>query len=168
MVIDCSEMASDWESLPKNQAGLYAFLENDTPVYIGRSRNLRERVRSHFSTRTELKDGRWTVRYHPCPLEESIENELDSIQHYQPKHNTALRVVRPGRQGTSRPKPKSGRALAPTNMARLVKALRWHEDLTIREVASVLGIESNAVFRIEKGKGINDANLKKFLCWVLQ
>jgi len=40
-----------------NQPGIYQFIgEQDTPIYIGKSLHLKDRVRSHFTTSANLKD----------------------------------------------------------------------------------------------------------------
>jgi len=43
---------SDLSASPK-MAGIYVFLEKGSPVYVGRSRNFRQRMKSHFTTKNE-------------------------------------------------------------------------------------------------------------------
>lgn len=89
------------ESLPE-ESGVYIFYdENDTPLYIGKSINIKERVLSHFSN-----DHVTSREMHICSQTHRIEHHITSgelgallleselIKKIQPLYNRQLRLVK--------------------------------------------------------------------------
>jgi transcriptional regulator with XRE-family HTH domain len=52
-------------------------------------------------------------------------------------------------------------------MATVIRAWRHHEELSVREAAVRIGIDRNALTRIESGEGVNGATLARVLNWLL-
>jgi excinuclease UvrABC nuclease subunit len=86
------ELKKKIENLPK-KAGVYIFKdENENILYIGKAKDLRKRVKSHFQKRQEwiwdfIKDVA-DIDYFECDKEsEAMLLEAELIKKYQPKYN---------------------------------------------------------------------------------
>jgi transcriptional regulator with XRE-family HTH domain len=51
-------------------------------------------------------------------------------------------------------------------MATVIRGWRHHEELSIREAATMIGIDRNALTRIESGEGISGVTLTRLLTWL--
>lgn len=51
-------------------------------------------------------------------------------------------------------------------MATVIRAWRHHEELSIREAAVRIGIDRNALNRIESGEGVSALTLTRVLTWL--
>ncbi len=86
------------EDIPETP-GVYTFLGvNGQPLYIGKARNLRERVRSHFyADSSNSTDARLAAEAHGLEFEETagelsaLFREIQLIHRHAPLHNLALR-----------------------------------------------------------------------------
>ena len=54
------------------------------------------------------------------------------------------------------------------NISDVVTGWRKHNKLSIRKAAEVIGIDKNALFRMEQGKPVNQAALLQVWRWMLQ
>lgn len=54
------------------------------------------------------------------------------------------------------------------NLANIIRAWRHHEELTLDEAAGRIGIDRNALYRLEHGKAVNQASLATVLRWALE
>ncbi len=86
------------DDLPETP-GVYTFLGiNRQPLYIGKARNLRDRIRSHFyADSSNSTDARLASETHGLEIEETagefcaLVREIQLIRDCQPLHNLALR-----------------------------------------------------------------------------
>ena len=54
------------------------------------------------------------------------------------------------------------------NLSKVMSAWRNTNKLSIREASSILGIDKSTLFRLEKGKPINQASFAVLLRWLVQ
>jgi transcriptional regulator with XRE-family HTH domain len=54
------------------------------------------------------------------------------------------------------------------NISDIIRAWRHHHELTIREAAERIGIDRNALYRIEHGESVNQATLFQMWRWMLE
>ena len=52
------------------------------------------------------------------------------------------------------------------NIAHIIRAWRCHKELTLDEAAKLIGIDRNALHRLERGKAINQADANCSGAWV--
>ena len=52
-------------------------------------------------------------------------------------------------------------------IANLIRAWRHHEELTLNDAAARIGIDRNALYRLESGKAVNQAALTIVIRWAL-
>lgn len=75
--------------------GIYIFLANDKPVYVGKAKNLRNRLTSYFlvtlgeKTAAMLKEATYFTFVETVSEIEALLLETRLINHYQPKYNVA-------------------------------------------------------------------------------
>jgi len=53
------------------------------------------------------------------------------------------------------------------NIAKLLRAWRHHEELSIREAATRIGIDRSSLYRIERDEPVNQATILNVLRWIL-
>lgn len=84
----------EFKQIPES-TGVYLFLKNDTPTYIGKALNLKARLRSYFSlnlapkTQRMIKEAEHLSFIRVNSELESLLLEARLIQKYQPKYNWA-------------------------------------------------------------------------------
>jgi DNA-binding XRE family transcriptional regulator len=54
------------------------------------------------------------------------------------------------------------------NLAHIIRSWRCHKELTLDEAAQQIGIDRNALHRLERGKAINQAAYARVLGWLLE
>jgi hypothetical protein len=146
-MIDWRGLPTEWRDLADGSSGVYFLVEGDTVAYIGRSKCLRKRVRVHFYTKTELRYGKWDVRFHLCPVEESPALERECIQHYRPPINIAHRpksvevTVLPSRaEPTELSPPIPSKKKERSNLGALLHSWRVDNELTFEEAGAQGGL----------------------------
>lgn len=87
-------LSSDFKGKLPNQPGVYFFLSQKTPIYIGRATNLKSRIISHFqSAKIDPKENLIIsqsddIKFIPTQSDfEAVLLEADLIKKHQPKYN---------------------------------------------------------------------------------
>lgn len=87
-------LSSDFKGKLPNQPGVYFFLSQKTPIYIGRATNLKSRIISHFqSAKIDPKENLIisqsdNIKFIPTQSDfEAVLLEADLIKKHQPKYN---------------------------------------------------------------------------------
>ena len=77
----CSDLLN-WDDLKRvPQQGVYVFYEGDTPIYTGRSRRMRERIREHGARSSRHESATFALKL----LRNAVEPEGHSSQHTRPQ-----------------------------------------------------------------------------------
>ena len=93
------ELKSIVEELPRSP-GIYKFLDSkDKVIYVGKAKNLRNRVKSYFYTKLEIGSKTATLVSHVRSIEhietfsefEALILEAELIKEYRPKYNIILK-----------------------------------------------------------------------------
>jgi hypothetical protein len=175
-MIEWSQLPSAWESLSDKDSGVYFFIEGDRVAYIGRSAALRHRIRSHRQYRSELRENKWSIRYHLCSVSESALIEKACIKHYLPFRNVihngaSLGRVRKVKCSPFLPKSVENGTLIPKdtlmNLAWIMKSWRHFNGLSMKEASEKVGIPSETYRRLEEGSLMRGETLAAVLRWIL-
>lgn len=156
MILDWELLGEDWRGLAPKVGGVYLFIEKRQPVYIGKSKQIRTRIAAHCATRTELAEGKWEVRFHPCDKDEADRIERASIAHYQPRLNVKLRTG----------KTRRIRKRTDSNLSRALHAWRKMRGLTVGDAAALIGISRDALYSLEKGESVHGDSFAALIRWM--
>jgi transcriptional regulator with XRE-family HTH domain len=53
-------------------------------------------------------------------------------------------------------------------IGKTVEAYREKQNLSLRKLARIIGVDSTVLFHFEKGRGLSDRNWCKIMVWLLQ
>jgi hypothetical protein len=156
-MIDWRELPSDWTTLPPGACGIYFLVDGDAVAYVGRSKDLRARITVHRHSRSEVKDGRWCVRYYRCRRAQLHRLERECIQHYKPSANTLVPRA---------PRRQRGFVSAP-NGSDLIHAWAKSKRASNSEMAQEIGIPFGSYLDLQSGKRVKTRDLAAVVRWLL-
>jgi len=149
--------------------------QDGTVVYVGKSKDLRGRISQHWSVRSELRFGKWSVRIYECSVDEIGEIERACIAYYQPYANTALKNVKHGECPPSLSRmppfvlPESGaRKQAHPHIGDLLQCWRKSHKYHVDEAAEIVGVSLESYAALEGGNEVKSVMLFEFLTWMMQ
>lgn len=153
-MIDWEVLPEDWKSLPPRATGIYFFVDGERVVYIGKSTDIRVRVMAHHGTRSEIRSGAWSVRYHLCRRAQLRRLERECIFHYQPPSNVLMRGA-----------PVSTKGSGPSNLSDMLLAWRLKNGILPKAAALKIGIDHCSYRGIEEGWRFRDSDIEAVLIW---